>query len=165
MAGKPKSKKQRNYSKYKPLVIVLVVLAAILLISILFGYLLSENGYNTFLGEEKEQVEPINSNKPENIKTAIEGTWVSNYDGAILGVNGLTFSIDLPSVDAPKTIKGNIAVEESLVTFNDISENSNCRNIEGHYKFRIEADEISFELIKDPCEIRKERMTMSWFRL
>jgi hypothetical protein len=163
MAGKTKT--TRNFSKYKPLVIILAVLVAILLVSILFGYLLSKNGYNTFLNKENEQVELVNGTKPESIKTVIEGTWVSNYDGAILGINGLTFGLDLPSVDAPKTIKGILSVEQSLVTFTDTSGNSNCQDLEGHYKFRIEDDEISFELIKDPCESRKERMTMSWFRL
>ena len=141
------------------------MLVAIILVSIIFGYLMTKNGHNIFTNEETEQSIPDSSTEPEDIKTTIEGTWVSNYDGAILGINGLTFSLDLPSVDAPKTIKGVISVEQNLVTFNDGSGNSNCRNMEGHYKFRIENDEISFELIKDPCESRKERMTMSWFKL
>lgn len=160
-----KSRKRRSYSKYRPLIIVLVVLVAIVLVSIFFGYLLTKNDYNTFLNKETEQADLLDTNELENIKTAIEGTWVSNYDGVILGVNGLTFSMDLPSVDNPKSIKGVLSVENNLVTFNETSENSRCQNIEGHYKFHIDGEEISFELIKDNCEIRKERMTMSWFKL
>jgi len=164
MAGSTKSGKRKKRTNYKPMIIILIVLAAIVVVSIGIGYFLTK-GETFSIPNEAEQTETLNTDELKSMKTPLEGTWVSNYDGAILGVNGLTFSLDMPSVDAPETVKGTIAVEQNLVTFINITGDEMCPNIEGHYKFRFEDDEITFNLIKDNCDIRKERMTMSWFKL
>jgi uncharacterized protein YpmS len=164
MAGPTKSGKRKKRSNYKPLIIILIVLAAIVVVSIGIGYFLTKEEATT-APESVEQKEEPSTNELEAVKTPLEGTWVSNYDGAILGINGLTFSLDLPSVDAPETIKGTMAVEQNLVTFTNTSGDEMCPDMEGHYKFKIEDDEVFFTLIKDNCDIRKERMTMNWFKL
>ena len=164
MTGSTKSGKRKRPTSYKPFLIVLLVFAAIVVASILIGYFLTKEEY-VLTDKEVEQYEAGNTTELESIKTPIEGTWVSNYDGAILGINGLTFSLDLPSVDAPKTVKGTISIEQNLVTFINDPADETCTNIEGHYKFSFKEDKISFELIKDNCANRTERMTMSWFKL
>ncbi|MCB2207936.1 MAG: hypothetical protein KQH67_06530 [Bacteroidetes bacterium] len=164
MAGSTKSRTRKKRTNYKPLIIILIVLAAIVVISIGIGYFLTR-GETVPTNEDTEQTETLSTDELKSMKTPLEGTWVSNYDGAILGINGLTFSLDMPSVDAPETVKGTIAVEQNLVTFIIITGDDMCPNMEGHYKFSFEDDEITFNLIKDNCDIRKERMTMSWFKL
>jgi len=164
MAASTKSRKRKKRTNYKPLIIILIVLAAIVVVSIGIGYFLTR-GETVPTTEETEQTETLNTDELKSMKTPLEGTWVSNYDGAILGINGLTFSLDMPSVDAPETVKGSITVEQNLVTFINITGDDICPKMEGHYKFSFEDDEITFNLIKDNCDIRKERMTMSWFKL
>ena len=164
MAGPTRSRKRKKRTNYKPLIIILIVLAAIVVVSIGIGYFLSKEEANTD-PEPVEQKEEPNTNELEALKTPLEGTWVSNYDGAILTINGLTFSLDVPSVDASVSVKGTLASEKNLITFTNISDDEMCPDIEGHYKFRFEDDEVFFTLIKDNCDNRKERMTMSWFNL
>lgn len=158
-----KTTRNKKSSNYKPLIILFIVLIAIVVASIAIGYFLSkgesEAGPNTI-----EQKELLDNTALESIKTPLEGTWISNYDGAILTINGLTFNLDLPSVDQSITIKGILSVEQNLVTFNSNSDKI-CKNMEGHYQYSFSADEVLFKLIKDNCNSRKERMTMSWFKL
>lgn len=164
MAKATQNKKRKKTSNYKPLVIIIIVLAAIIGASMIISYFLTKEETHIFT-EEQEQVDEFKIEDLESIKTPIEGTWVSNYDGAILTINGLTFSIDLPSVEQAVSVKGTMAVEQNLVTFNNTNGDETCRNTEGHYQFSFENDEISFKLIKDNCSSRKERMTASWFKL
>jgi hypothetical protein len=164
MAGPTKSRKRKKRSNYKPLIIILIVLAAIVVVSIGIGYFLTKEEATTEPEPIEQKKEP-NTNELEAVKTPLEGTWVSNYDGAILTINGLMFSLDVPSVDASVSVKGTLASEKTLITFINTSDNKICPDMEGHYKFRFEDDEVYFTLIKDTCDNRKERMTMSWFKL
>jgi hypothetical protein len=164
MAKSTKNKRRKKWANYKPLIIISIVLIAIVAVSVVIGYFLTTE---ESLEDPKsiEQNEPKDTKALESVKTPLEGTWVSNYDGAILSVNGLTYNLDLPSVDASVSTKGTLAVEQNLVTFINSNGDEVCRNMEGHYQFIFNEDEVSFKLIKDSCNSRIERMTMSWFKL
>ena len=116
--------------------------------------------------ENTEMVLEKEVQKPKAIeKTPLEGSWVSNYDGAILTFTGLDFVVELPSVDSPEKISGKIAIEKTIVTFYYTNGKKSCIDVEGHYQFSFDKDEIFFKVIKDQCASRKERMTATWFRL
>ena len=56
-------------------------------------------------------------------------------------------------------------MEQNLVTFVNTSGKKVCIDIEGHYQFTFEEDELTFKLIKDNCPRRIELMSASWFKL
>jgi len=161
MSSRSRKKMQIN----KGLIIVIVVIVAIAAVSIFAGWYLSGGNTEEINSAEKEQSEHTDKNEQKGIKTSLEGTWVSNYDGAILTITGLSFTIENPRVDDPTKTSGKLAVEQNLVTFINTGGKDVCKSTEGHYQFTFEKDEVSFRLIKDKCESRKERMTVSWFRL
>jgi len=164
MAKSSKSKKRNKPGNYKILIVLFIVLVAIALASVIISYFIT-NDESDLLSQETEQSDQLTIDQQENIKTSLEGTWVSNYDGAILTITGLSFTIENPGVDDPTKLSGKLAVEQNLVTFVNTGGKEICNGIEGHYQFTFEKDEVSFKLIKDNCESRKERMTVSWFRL
>ena len=94
------------------------------------------------------------------------GTWVSNYDGAILTLKRFEFTLEMPSVDQKTTIKGELSVVKNVLTFVYTSGSETCRGVEGHYQYTLEDNgDIFFKRIKDKCKSRAERMEVSWFRL
>lgn len=161
MPNSSKSKKRNKPGNYKTLILLLIVLAAIAIVSVIISYFIT-NDESDILSQETEQSDQL---QQENIQTSLEGTWVSNYDGAILTITGLSFTIENPGVDDPTKTSGKLAIEQNLVTFINTGGEEVCKDIEGRYQFTFEKDEVSFKLIKDNCESRKERMTVSWFRL
>ena len=164
MAKSSKSKKRNKPGNYKTLIVLFIVLVAIALASVIISYFIT-NDESDLLSQETEQSDHLTIDQQENIKTSLEGTWVSNYDGAILTITGLSFTIENPGVDDLTKISGKLSFEYNLVTFINTGGEEVCKDIEGHYQFTFEKEEVLFKLIKDNCESRKERMTVSWFRL
>ena len=168
MAKKRKSRKKTSGNNSMLMLIGIVAVLAIL--SVVAAYFILNNNEQIETIETVTEIVKTDSNsqetvKPVETKTPIEGTWVSNYDGAMLTISGLTFTIELPSVDAGGNVKGNIAVEKTIVIFTNINGIKNCIGNEGHYNYSFENDELILTKIKDNCESRSERMTESWFRL
>ena len=164
MAKSNKSKKRNKPGNYKTLIVLFILLVAIAIASVIISYFIT-NDESDILSQETEQSDQPTGNEQNIIKTSLEGTWVSNYDGAILTITGLSFIIENPGVDDPTKTSGKLAVEQNLVTFVNTGTDEVCKGTEGHYQFTFDKDEVSFRLIKDNCESRKERMTANWFRL
>lgn len=164
MAESSKSKKRNKPGNYKTLIVLFIVLVAIAIASVIISYFIT-NDESNIASQETEQSDQLTIDQQENIQTSLEGNWVSNYDGAILTITGLSFIIENPGVDDPTKAAGKLTVEQNLVTFVNTGGEEVCKGIEGHYQFTFEKDEVSFKLIKDNCGSRKERMTVSWFRL
>jgi hypothetical protein len=121
------------------------------IISVIAAYYLS--------GEDNKH-----ENRTDVITNPIEGTWVSNYNGTMLTIEGRTVTLESPSVDDFNKITGKIIIEENIVTFT--YENGSCKDLEGHYLYSIdEKGELFFKLIKDSCPHRLEVMTKTWFAL
>jgi len=95
----------------------------------------------------------------------LKGTWVSNYDGTMLTIKGDSFTLEMPSVDASSKVKGRIIIEKTIATFINDSKSKSCPSLEGHYSFSFENDELIFSLIKDECDTRINRMSVSWFKI
>lgn len=178
MARKSKSRGRSKKKKTSPILIFIFVIIALAAISMLLGYYLlqddSDKGLKIF-GNESNKLETITPEQPgtvlkekpvEEKPTLLEGTWVSNYDGNIMTIHGLGYTLESPSVDHVTKITGRLSIEKNIITFVSQDGDELCENTEGHYLFTLQgSDEIFFKLIKDTCTKRKERMTLSWFKL
>lgn len=169
MAKKRKSrKKPANNNSMLTLIAIVAVLA---IVSVTTAYFILNDDGEIDPVETIDVIEIKTDDKTEitkeqiSIITPIDGTWVSNYDGAMLSISGTTFTLELPSVDASGTAKGSITVQSTLVIFLNKTGNKTCIGKEGHYKYSFENNELILTKIKDPCENRSERMTESWFKL
>ena len=150
------------------MMISVLIILAIVSITIAYFVLYSEDAQTestkTVTSEQVEQKEEVRKEN-KDAKTALEGTWVSNYDGAMLTIKGLDFTLDQPSVDGSGQIKGTLTVDNTTVTFSNTNGIEECIGKEGTYNFSFEKDELNLKLIKDPCESRAEKMAAGWFRL
>ena len=140
---------QNNLLIFFAIIIILAIISTI----IAFYY---QDEFNETVVDEQQQT--------ATITTELEGTWVSNYDGKMLSINGMNITLESPSVDETSKITGQISVEDNIITF--VYTTGLCENMEGHYLYSINKDgEVFFKLIKDSCENRIEHMTMTWFKL
>ena len=155
----PRKKRSRSSAnKSNNVLIFFVIVIALAIISIVAAY---------YLSGEDSNLNPTKVHKTEKVAqpvTPIEGTWVSNYDGTMLTVEGRSVTFESPSVDESNKVSGEITIQDNIVTFSNIK--GSCKDIEGHYLYSIdEKDELFFKLIKDSCPKRIELMTASWFKL
>jgi len=164
-SSKKKTTKPGNNTLWGFLAIIIVI--AILSMVVSYFWVDTEKP-DVFLIPQQDKQETVKSGTTpaEEPVSVINGTWVSNYDGAMLTISGRSITLELPGVDESGKIKGNITYEENTVTFIYESGTSSCKGAEGHYLYSIDNNgELFFKLIKDDCESRKERMTASWFTL
>lgn len=154
----PKKRSRKAAGKNNNLLIFFAIVLILAIISVVAAYYLSGEDSNSIHAKINETEEASKEVTP------LEGTWVSNYDGTMLTIEGRDITFESPSVDESSKVTGVIAVEENIVTFND--KIGSCKNIEGHYLYSIDAKgELFFKLIKDSCPKRLETMTVSWFKL
>ena len=168
MAKKARKKKSAQ-TKNNGLWVFIAIIIVIAIISMLISYYwVKEEKPETFLLPPDQTMEVAKTDKNEAtvIATPIDGTWVSNYDGAMLTIKGGTFSLEIPGVDEGSKTVGRFSIEGNICTFTNTGGSASCKGNEGHYLYALdEAGELSFDLIKDICESRKERMSASWFSL
>lgn len=153
MAKRSKKTGAKNGQNNLLLFFAIIIILAIISTIIAFYY-----------QDEFKETAPDDQQQTEVKTTNLEGTWVSNYDGKMLSINGLNITIESPSVDETGRITGRISIEENIITF--VYTTGICETLEGHYLYSINEDgEVFFKLIKDSCESRIEHMTMTWFKL
>jgi len=163
-----KSRKKRGTKAQKsPLMLFLLIFILLAVLSAVIGYFILQEDK----GEEAVAIETTSETQQEEepiitIEPPYTGTWVSNYDGAILTLNRFSYTIEMPSVDQNAAIKGELSVVKNVLTFVNASESKTCAGEEGHYQYTFEDNgELFLKLIKDNCKSRTERMETSWFRL
>lgn len=173
MAKRRKSRKKNiNNNSLVTLIIIIVLLG---IISVVTAYFMLDEDQKDIpqlienvIGSSDTNIEtPIETQPIEEkvITSPIDGTWVSNYDGAMLTISNGSFSIEMPSVDASSKVKGSLAVENTIVTFINATGNKSCIGKEGHYNYSFKDGELMLNMIKDQCENRSERMNETWFKL
>lgn len=169
MAKKTNNRKRKKSNNSVMKFVIITFFIAVLSVLIAYFY---TNREKFKLTETIENMMSSSSNSAVNKKTPtktvktnpLKGTWVSNYDGTMLSIKGDSFTLEMPSVDASSKIKGSIIIEKTIATFiNDA--NAVCPSVEGHYSFSFENDELIFSLIKDECDTRINRMSVSWFKI
>lgn len=165
-----KSRKKRAVKAQKsPLMLVLLIVILLAIVSVVVAYFILPTFQTNEKNPGETTTETVDTAEEEPIITIepmYAGTWVSNYDGAMLTIDRYSFTLEMPSVDQKTEIKGELSVVKNVLTFVYTSGSANCRGEEGHYQYTLEENgDIFFKLIKDNCISRKERMQMSWFRL
>ena len=152
-----KSRKANNGQNSLFIFFAIVIVLAIVSIIIAYFYLSEDQ-------PEQAQEQQTGTEMINNGITEIEGTWVSNYDGRMLTIDGLKITLESPSVDQTEKISGQISIEGNIVTI--VYASGPCEKTEGHYLYTInDSGELFFKLIKDNCKSREERMSMTWFKL
>lgn len=119
--------------------------------------------------EKIVQTENVNTD-PEPVSTivsnALEGTWASYNDGAMLTVRGQNFTIELPSVESSVIASGKILVKDNKVTFVYTNQDSGCGIKPGEYVFTFDSDdEFTFKVVDDSCKSRKDQLSATWFKI
>ena len=169
MAKKRINRKKPNSNNSTITLVIIIIILAIISVVTAYFMLDEEDKPSQDLIENLTKTSNTDVNTENTIEnkvtTPIDGTWVSNYDGAMLTISGTTFSIEMPSVDASSKDKGSIAVQETIVSFTNTSGNKACIGKEGHYNFSFIDDELMLNKIKDPCDSRAQRMSETWFKL
>jgi hypothetical protein len=174
--AKGRNIKRKSNKKPNSFLIFIVVVIVLALVSFGISYLVldkdKETGKTAADVEESIVVIPNDkqgdhaSDKETLVGMAqLAGTWVSNYDGTMLTIQGSTCVLESPAVDSPEKVSGTIMVNKSIVTFVFTGKHS-CGSTEGHYEYQMEGDGgVFFRKIKDDCKMRSELMSASWFRL
>lgn len=102
----------------------------------------------------------------EKIPTSILlGTWVNTDNGAMLTVNHDTYSIDFPSIDYIKPMKGSIVIaKDSFYVLNKHPYN-NCNDIRGDYTFKFKENKLRIRKVQDNCKQRASQLHGSWLNV
>lgn len=175
-----RGKKQSSGINLRIFIIVLVLIA---LVAFVITYLVTDSNEK----EARKMVEASNNESPgpkpvektndtvpmpkitfngEQVqKGNLDGTWVSNNDGAMLTINGRNYSMELPNVDGTIVDKGTIVVLTDKVKFVDTDEESPCTVSVGVYSYKVVKGVISFQKIDDKCDSRIERLSATWYKI
>lgn len=96
--------------------------------------------------------------------SVLEGTWVSVDNGTMLSFAAENYSIDFPSVEAGKPIKGTFTVKGKRLNMLS-SDAPGCEAIQGNYTFTIEGEDLQIFLKEDACTKRSNALVSNWFKL
>ena len=154
-----KKKKNNSFSTF----LIIVIILALLSFAVSYFILQTDNeAINTVTKTENktEQKKP----KSAVTKHALNGTWASYNDGAMLTITGTQFSIELPSVESTVVASGKILFDKNQVTF-IYNNGSACGNKPGVYQFIIEGEDVTFVKVRDNCESRAEQIIATWFKV
>ncbi|MBZ0241899.1 MAG: hypothetical protein K8F24_01670 [Bacteroidales bacterium] len=127
----------------------------------------ADNQSSTKMTESADQSTeklPAQKDKPLQ-KTALEGTWVSTLNGAMLTFKDNTFQVEFPSIEERPKLKGHFKISaNSLHLVNTLSDDL-CGMKEGVYSFEIKGDDLILSAQDDLCKMRKENLSTDWFKL
>ncbi len=150
------------------LFILLIIIALLAVISYVVSFL--------FINDASEEQQMITKRPNQlteeelpdgevKIITPINGRWYSTYDGAMLSVDGTSFTLEIPSVDASKIVNGTLSLSGDEVVFKYNESSKNCSGKPGKYYWKMQGqDKLVFKMINDDCSARAERMSSVWER-
>lgn len=170
------STRKRNPGKSKnsgDLLTILLVIVLLAVIAAITAYYLTkkpahskksqtEQLQNKKANENKETQPPATGNSETT--TLLEGTWVSQNDGALLEFHRHTFSLDLPSVDSHSYKKGIFSIDGNQITFSYSNINNVCGSQKGIYTFKLSNGSLHLKAKKDDCKFRKQKLVATWDR-
>lgn len=127
----------------------------------------TENSTSTKIADsaEKPSKNPPAQKEKTTKKTALEGTWVSTLNGAMLTFKDNTFQVEFPSIEERAKLKGHFKISNnSLHLVNTLSDDL-CGMKEGVYSFEMKNGDLILSAQNDPCKMRKENLSTEWFKL
>lgn len=168
-----KKRKPRKTQKPGSVLTVLLIIILLAILAAITSYFLTKQP-TPITKTQSEQVkkgkepqhkptEKPSTKKPE-VKTILEGTWVSRSDGALLEFHNNTFSIDIPSVDSHNFQKGLFSIEGAQITFLYPTGKTPCDVEKGVYTYDISDGSLHFKVEKDNCKSRQEKLVATWDR-
>ena len=171
-----KSPSQKGGNKSFAVIFIVVIITALLAFAITYIVMNTEDMSEvteqaTTSGERKkvnpknEETKKISNEGPTIEKANINGTWVSENDGAMLTIKGRDYTIELPNVDGTIVGSGTIVALKHQVTFVNTSEDSDCTVSPGVYKYELGDNTITFQKVDDKCKSRVNRLTSTWFKI
>ncbi len=154
-----KKKKNNSFSTF----LIIVIILALLSFAVSYFILQTDNEVINTITKTENKTE---QKKPKSTasKHALNGTWASYNDGAMLTITGTQFSIELPSVESTVVASGKILFDKNQVTF-IYNNGSACGNKPGVYQFIIEGEDVTFVKVRDNCESRAEQIIATWFKV
>ncbi|OFY51737.1 MAG: hypothetical protein A2W85_08730 [Bacteroidetes bacterium GWF2_41_31] len=168
------TRKSKNTPNSFLIFMVVVVILALISFAISYFVLDQDKEIQKKVAELEEPINPdpiegqateVTDQEGLNTMAQLSGTWVSNYDGTMLSIQGNTCVFESPAVDSPEKVSGTIQVNKSIITIVYTGKHS-CGSTEGHYEYQKEGEAgVFFKKIKDNCSSRSELMSASWFRL
>lgn len=170
MAKKTTGRKKKTSENSMGKIVIIVAVLAILSVVIAW-FLMNKDEQDNLLPDVFKTDNNLNENKNQPtetklIKTLLDGTWVSNYDGSMLTIENGKFTIETPAVDAGNKYHGFISVENTVVSFIWDTDSKLCPANEAHYSFSFENDELKLSKVKENCKTAEKKLTSStWFRL
>lgn len=164
-------RKKRGAQKSGTSIMIPLIIILLAIIAAIAVYFLSEKA-KTVQKPQVEQIQnqkPIKTTKPENpakavpgTRTFLEGTWVSQSDGAMLQFHNHTFSIDIPSVDSQNYKKGTFSIKGKQITFSYTTGKTLCDKEEGIYTYRLSKGILHLKVNKDNCKSRRGTLVADW---
>ncbi|HOI32792.1 MAG: hypothetical protein PHG67_10965 [Bacteroidales bacterium] len=118
----------------------------------------------TFVVEHKTVPETAKPDEPI-VKTALEGTWVSTINGAMLSFEGNRFKLEFPSIEERTMFDGHFKLINSRIHLVNTLSDDLCGMENGTYRFNIKGEDLILEAENDPCKLRKENLNTDWFKL
>ena len=168
-----KKRKPRNAKGSGSLSTVLLVIILLAVVAAITAYYLSKKP----VPRKKQSTEQTQNQKknnshqktastrnPSEVKTILEGNWVSQSDGALLEFHNNTFSIDLPSVDSHNYKKGIFSINGNQINFSYTNANVTCGKEKGVYTFKLSDGSLHLKAKKDDCKFRKLKLVATWDR-
>ena len=173
--------KSRNKKKNNSFTIFLVIVVVLALISFVVTYFVmqTDSSFAIIYFAKKTDSEIVKNNPNiEDVKTIpkdntksvsqsliLDGTWASYNDGAMLTINGQSFTIELPSVESTVLASGKIVVKSHTVTFVYTNNDSVCGIKPGVYNYETRDDEVIFSKQDDSCGSRVGLLVATWFKV
>ena len=153
-----KKRKQITLGNLALFFLVLVIISAII------AYFLTRPEEQSRKSKPSTTVpaQPVTTTAKQTNNYPLSGTWVSNYDGSILDIQGTTFRMEQPSVDSHHVENGNIYIGGNIVTFIYTDSASLCKGKPGIYFFERKKGLLILKLKTDICPGRKDKFATEW---
>ncbi len=160
-----KNRKLKTQRPKGSLVSVLLVFVIISILAAAIAYFFFDIGGKKVETSAKPSVS-ITKTPSENphvrTKNPLDGTWVSTSDGHMLEIQGISFTMELPSVSSHQIIKGEVHITGNTVTFVYSGSKDECGEKPGTYSFVIKNGSLRFSVKHDKCSGRKQIFSTTW---
>ncbi|RLD87771.1 MAG: hypothetical protein DRJ09_09650 [Bacteroidetes bacterium] len=165
MSAKRKKAKKKKSSVNLSILLVIIILVAILSYAISYLFINNTSQENVVVTHRNQKSEAAATKGTTEIKSPIEGSWYSTYDGTMLTITGTTFKMEFAGVDESKPKKGTLLIKDAEVILMNDSSSKTCVDKPGKYSWKVVDDNnLFFTKINDPCPNRVERMIGGWER-